>query len=209
MFAPQAKRCGMETHMCDIKNLFTTSYAEGKRNNYKNAVKKLDQEIPLITEYIGYVREMSSWISSRTLEKKSWRACRRSRYWTRIRNFHRKTVDDCSSLSVGNQNELKVGDALLDYVTEMQQFCDVPAKAQEKAEQIYSELEGGIYQGRATEELTMYFASLSGHIGKLMSFYITGKTFIAESYKQLNLTDVHLTQWVEGYLKAPAGKGGS
>jgi len=103
-----------------------------------------------------------------------------------------------------------VGDALLDYVTEMQRFCDVLAEAQEKAEQIYSELEGGIiYQGRATEELTIYFASLSRHIGKLMSFYMTGKTFIAESYKQLNLTDVHLSQWVEGYLKAPAGKGGS
>jgi len=42
MFAPQAKRCGMETYMCDIKDLFTTSYAEGKRNNYKNAVKKLE-----------------------------------------------------------------------------------------------------------------------------------------------------------------------
>ena len=110
---------------------------------------------------------------------------------------------------MGNQNELKVGDALLDYVTEMQQFCDVLAEAQEKAEQIYSELEGGIYQGRATEELTIYFASLSGHIGKLMSFYMTGKTFIAESYKQLNLTDAHLAQWLEGYLKAPAGKGGS
>ena len=55
--------------MCDIKDLFTTSYAEGKRNKYKNAVKKLDQELPLITEYIGYVREMSSWISRRILEK--------------------------------------------------------------------------------------------------------------------------------------------
>jgi len=57
MFAPQEKRCGMETHMYAIKDLFTTSYAEGERNKYKKAVKKLDQEIPLITEYIGYVRE--------------------------------------------------------------------------------------------------------------------------------------------------------
>jgi len=56
MFAPQEKRCGMETHMYGIRALFTTSYAEGERNKYKKAVKKLDQEIPLITEYIGYAR---------------------------------------------------------------------------------------------------------------------------------------------------------
>ena len=42
--------------MYGIRALFTTSYAEGERNKYKKAVKKLDQEIPLITEYIGYAR---------------------------------------------------------------------------------------------------------------------------------------------------------
>ena len=84
--------------MYGIKDLFTTSYAEGERNKYKKAVKKLDQEIPLITEYIGYVREYADDIHNAYTENGGSNA---GQYVTR---FDEKENDNHSKVTTIIQN---------------------------------------------------------------------------------------------------------
>ncbi|QFJ53723.1 hypothetical protein [Pseudobutyrivibrio xylanivorans] len=96
---------------------------------------------------------------------------------------------------MAENNEIKTGVALLNYVQEITNITTSLGNAMTEVYTAKTALEGA-YIGEAKEEMTMYIGSLYAHIQKMVTLYGSLMTYIYNAYETMEDKDEILSKWI-------------
>lgn len=97
----------------------------------------------------------------------------------------------------GSANEIKIGEGILGYVTQLGDIIEkvraAYAYAESCAENMGSE---GTYEGGAHDEMAAFFNSLESNMQKLIMFYSAATSYIQSTYRDMYYNDQQLADWM-------------
>jgi len=99
-------------------------------------------------------------------------------------------------------NEIKVNGAVLfGYIQRISSIVMDLSELLSRAAQPASELVfSGKYQGKASEELCTFYASMLTHIGRLAAFYGKAAEYVGYAFEQMDYTDEEIAEALLKYL---------
>ena len=102
-------------------------------------------------------------------------------------------------------DEIKVGNSVLDYMSEfftiaelMQQACVSCTKAEKR-------INGDMYNGKALEDMKEFFNSLTSNTERLYILYQKGFQYMQNTVKEFHYSDEQLAQWAISKINAEGG----
>ena len=95
---------------------------------------------------------------------------------------------------MANNNEIKLGVELLDYVVQIGNISKYLSNALSKVYSARQQLETA-YTGDAKEEMELYINSYYGHIQKMITMYASLGTYISNAFDKLEAQDEALAAW--------------
>ncbi len=97
----------------------------------------------------------------------------------------------------GSVKEIKVGEELLEYVSELgaieEKIREAYAGVIRCMENLYDE---DTYQGEAAAEMDAFFMSLEANLQKIMSLYQVAAAYVAKVYTEMYHNDEQLAAWM-------------
>lgn len=100
------------------------------------------------------------------------------------------------------ESVIKVGDELLDYVSELGKIQELLQNAYTYAVQCRTNIqEEDTYKGEAYEEMEAFFMSLEAHIQKMIFLYQAVATYVSKVYTEMYYNDERLAQWAMNEIK--------
>jgi uncharacterized protein YukE len=98
-------------------------------------------------------------------------------------------------------DEIKIGEALLDYVTRVSSISGTLLEAYVAAAASESAVKEN-YTGKANNEITAYYFGLKEHIARLINFFETAGSYISMTYMEMYRNDEQLAAWIANQLEA-------
>ena len=100
---------------------------------------------------------------------------------------------------------LIVGEEVLDYAVRLCSVSQKLGEALELAENIKLLLSAECYEGEARGELELFAESLSGHISRLMQFYMKGGQYASGAFSAMMENDRMMSQVMLSWLEKNQG----
>ena len=94
-------------------------------------------------------------------------------------------------------NEIKIGDALLNYITDIMNIEVKLGEVANTVNHIIMKLnDGQVYQGKAQNEMLSFYSSLLMHVGKMMSFYQIVGAVTFQIYEEAYFNEEEIIRWI-------------
>lgn len=106
---------------------------------------------------------------------------------------------------MGSTEDIKIGEALLDYAERLWSVGITLEAACDSAEELWY-LVADAYEGRAQEEMSQFMKSLCGHLGNLSRLYMKAGQYTVLTYNSLTESDRGMGESMAGQAGSDGGE---
>ena len=92
--------------------------------------------------------------------------------------------------------EIKVGEEVLDYISELEGIQEELKEVYAHAVRCKDNLSQGAYRGKAKHEIKLFFDSLESHLQRMLFLYGAASSYITNAYQTMYYNEEQLVDWV-------------
>lgn len=105
-------------------------------------------------------------------------------------------------------NEIKIGEELLEYASELGSLLETVQSAYTYAIQCRTNVqEEDTYKGEAAEEMEAFFMSLEAHLQKMIFLYQAAITYVNKVYVEFYYNEQQLIDWAKNEIWGESSNG--